>query len=80
MTAICTKDVTLQYGSRLIQKNLNFTVNKGDVFVIMGGSGCGKSTLLKHLIGLSKPAHGEIFFGDQIYTTANEKEQQKRQA
>lgn len=80
MTAICTKDVTLQYGSRLIQKNLNFTVSKGDIFVIMGGSGCGKSTLLKHLIGLYKPAHGEIFYGDQNYTTANEKEQQKMQS
>ncbi len=73
--AIRTENVTLQYGSRLIQKDLNFTVNRGDVFVIMGGSGCGKSTLLKHLIGLYAPAGGEIFYGDKSYTSAPEKEQ-----
>ncbi len=73
--AIRTENVTLQYGSRLIQKDLNFTVNRGDIFVIMGGSGCGKSTLLKHLIGLYSPAAGKIFYGDQSYTCATEKEQ-----
>lgn len=53
-------DVTMAYGDRVIQENLNFTVDRGDVFVIMGGSGCGKSTLLKHMIGLQPPARGRI--------------------
>ena len=70
----------MQYGSRLIQQNLNFTINKGDIFVVMGGSGCGKSTLLKHLIGLYQPAKGEIFYSDQSYTSANTKEKQQMQA
>ncbi len=50
----------MRYGSFLIQRELDFTVNRGDVFIIMGGSGCGKSTLLKHLIGLYRPAAGQI--------------------
>ena len=45
------QDLTLAFGSFVIQHDLNFTVQRGDIFVIMGGSGCGKSTLLKHMIG-----------------------------
>ncbi len=74
--AIEVRDVNLQYGSRLIQRDLNFTVNRGDVFVIMGGSGCGKSTLLKHMIGLYEPAQGEIFYSGQSYTQADEQQRQ----
>ena len=46
----------MAYGDFLIQRDLSFTVNRGDVFIIMGGSGCGKSTLMRHLIGLKSPA------------------------
>lgn len=52
----------MAYGSFVIQKNLNFTINHGDIFVIMGGSGCGKSTLLKALIGLKSPAQGDVLY------------------
>lgn len=53
----------MRYGDFLIQKDLTFDIRKGEVFIIMGGSGCGKSTLLKHMIGLHRPAAGEIFYG-----------------
>ncbi len=53
----------MAYGKRLLQRELNFTVNQGDIFVIMGGSGCGKSTLLRHLIGLKQPAAGRVLYG-----------------
>ena len=43
---ISVRDVTMAYGSFVIQRDLNFDINRGDIFVIMGGSGCGKSTLL----------------------------------
>jgi phospholipid/cholesterol/gamma-HCH transport system ATP-binding protein len=52
-------------------RNLNFTVKRGDIFIIMGGSGCGKSTLLRHLIGLKEPATGEILYDDFNFTTAD---------
>ena len=52
-------------------RNLNLTINHGDVFIIMGGSGCGKSTLLRHLIGLNEPAQGKIFYGKENFTDAD---------
>ncbi len=55
----------MAYGDFVLQRDLNFVVRRGDIFVIMGGSGCGKSTLLRHLIGLKKPARGAVFYGQQ---------------
>jgi phospholipid/cholesterol/gamma-HCH transport system ATP-binding protein len=60
---IVVKDLTMAYGSFVVQQNLTFTVNRGDIFIIMGGSGCGKSTLLRHMIGLKKPAKGTVNYG-----------------
>ena len=54
------RDLTMAYGSLVIQRDLNFTVRRGDIFIVMGGSGCGKSTLLRHLIGLQTPAAGSV--------------------
>ena len=72
---ITVRDLTMAYGDFLIQQNLNFTIDRGDVFIIMGGSGCGKSTLLKTLIGLHPPAKGEVFYGAQNFwkTDADER-------
>jgi phospholipid/cholesterol/gamma-HCH transport system ATP-binding protein len=56
------RDLTMAYGSFVVQRDLNFTVNRGDVFIIMGGSGCGKSTLLRHMVGLREPAKGRVFY------------------
>jgi phospholipid/cholesterol/gamma-HCH transport system ATP-binding protein len=36
---ITVKDLTLAYGSYVVQQDLNFTINRGEVFIIMGGSG-----------------------------------------
>jgi ABC-type transporter Mla maintaining outer membrane lipid asymmetry ATPase subunit MlaF len=57
---IVAKDLTMAFGSFVLQRDLNFTVNRGDIFIIMGGSGCGKSTLLRHLVGLQTPAKGQV--------------------
>lgn len=53
----------MAYGDTVLQRNISFTVNRGDIFFIMGGSGCGKSTLLRHLIGLKRPAAGRVLYG-----------------
>jgi phospholipid/cholesterol/gamma-HCH transport system ATP-binding protein len=59
---ITIRDLTMAYGSFVLMRDLNFTVNRGDIFIIMGGSGCGKSTLLRHMVGLKAPARGQILY------------------
>ncbi len=62
MTAMIeVKNLTMGYGSYILQQNANFTVNKGDIFIIMGGSGCGKSSMLRVLTGLLPPLKGDVF-------------------
>ncbi len=56
------RDLTMAYGNFVIQHDISFTVQKGDIFIIMGGSGCGKSTLLRGLVGLKEPARGQVFY------------------
>jgi phospholipid/cholesterol/gamma-HCH transport system ATP-binding protein len=72
--AITVRDLTMAYGSFVLMRGLDFTIRRGDVFVIMGGSGCGKSTLLRHLIGLNEPAQGQVFYGDENFTQADASE------
>lgn len=63
------RNFTAAYGGNVVIDDISFDVKQGEIFVILGGSGCGKSTLLKHMIGLYKPASGEIRIeGDDIAT------------
>jgi phospholipid/cholesterol/gamma-HCH transport system ATP-binding protein len=59
---IVVQDLDMGYGAFILMRDLNFTVNRGDIFIVMGGSGCGKSTLLKILIGLKEPSRGKVFY------------------
>jgi phospholipid/cholesterol/gamma-HCH transport system ATP-binding protein len=59
---IIVKDLTVAFGDFVVQRDLTFTVNRGDIFIIMGGSGCGKTTILRSLVGLQKPAKGQVFY------------------
>ncbi len=61
---IIVRDLTMAYGSFVLMRDLNFTINHGDIFIIMGGSGCGKSTLMKIMVGLKEPATGQVLYGD----------------
>ena len=49
---ITVQDLTMAYGDFVVMHDLTFTINRGDVFIIMGGSGCGKSTMMTILTGL----------------------------
>jgi phospholipid/cholesterol/gamma-HCH transport system ATP-binding protein len=75
--AIAVHNLTMAYGTNVIQRDLTFTVNRGDIFIIMGGSGCGKSTLLRHLIGLIEPATGQIFYGNVNFWEMEEPERER---
>jgi phospholipid/cholesterol/gamma-HCH transport system ATP-binding protein len=68
---ITVQDLTMAYGSFVIQHDLTFTIQPGEIFIIMGGSGCGKSTLLRHLIGLIKPAKGDVLYDGESFCTAS---------
>jgi phospholipid/cholesterol/gamma-HCH transport system ATP-binding protein len=74
---ITVSHLTMAYGSFVLMRDLNFTINDGDVFIIMGGSGSGKSTLLRHLIGLNEPAQGEIFYRAENFTKADPAKRQE---
>ncbi len=60
-------DLTMAYGSFVIQRDLSFTVKRGDIFIIMGGSGCGKSTLLRNMVGLQEPAAGKVLYSGESF-------------
>jgi len=67
MEIIRTYDLSVGYEKSTVLEELNFTIPKGEVTIMLGKSGCGKSTLLKTLIGLIPPIRGEIFFsGEKI--------------
>lgn len=67
---ITVQDLKMAYGSFVIQHDLNFTIRRSQIFIIMGGSGCGKSTLLRHLIGLKEPAKGKILYENKSFWDA----------
>ena len=54
--------------------NLDFTINQGELVVILGPSGSGKSTLLNLLGGLDKPTSGEIIIDGENITAFSDKE------
>jgi len=67
----------MRFGDRLIQTGVNFEVEQGTIFAIMGGSGCGKSTLLRHLVGLMPPAKGTVKYENIDYWAADDAGQAK---
>jgi phospholipid/cholesterol/gamma-HCH transport system ATP-binding protein len=73
---ITVKDLTLQYGSSIIMRDLSFEVARGAIFFIMGGSGSGKSTLLNTMLGLLPAGAGSIFYGGDDFLQEDERTRQ----
>jgi phospholipid/cholesterol/gamma-HCH transport system ATP-binding protein len=71
------RDLTMGYGERVVQRDLAFTVSRGEVFVIMGDSGCGKSTLMRHMVGLQSPVAGDVYYGGEGYWAAGEERREE---
>src|SRR6266436_1931135 len=64
---VTVRGLRKSFDGQLVLKGLNFEVERGEVFVVMGPSGSGKSVLLKHIIGLETPDDGEILIeGESI--------------
>jgi len=74
---ISIRNLTMAYGDFVIQRDLDFVIQQGEIFAIMGGSGCGKSTLMRHLIGLKSPAQGEILYDGTDFWAGDEEDRQQ---
>ncbi len=74
---IQVRHLSTSYGEHIVQQDLNFSVQRGDIFIIMGGSGCGKTTLLRHLIGLKRPLQGEVVINNINFTDAAAEQQRQ---
>jgi phospholipid/cholesterol/gamma-HCH transport system ATP-binding protein len=66
------RNLTVSFGTRVIQRELSFSVRQGSIFAIMGGSGCGKSTVLNAMVGLLRPASGTVVVDGEDYWAADE--------
>lgn len=66
------KNLAVRYGSARILDRVSFSVQPGEIFIILGGSGSGKSTLMRHMIGLEKPAEGQVFIDQTDITRADD--------
>jgi phospholipid/cholesterol/gamma-HCH transport system ATP-binding protein len=60
--AIIVEKLAMSYDGCVIQQDLNFTVKRNDIFVIMGNSGSGKSTLMRTMTGLNEPSSGDVYY------------------
>ncbi len=64
------RNLTAAYQGNVVLDQITFEVYRGEVFIIVGGSGSGKSTLLKHMIGLYRPASGQVLIKGEDITAA----------
>lgn len=77
--AISVDRLTLAFDQFVVQRDISFAVKRGEIFVIMGGSGCGKSTLLRSMIGLLRPAAGDIVYNDVPFWAADDDQRSETQ-
>ena len=59
------ENVSLSFGSRQILENINFEIDKGEIFGMLGPNGVGKSTIFNLITGLISPEKGSIFIGGE---------------
>src|SRR3954467_6764878 len=57
---VTVENLCKNFGSLEVLKNITFSVQPGEIFVLMGPSGSGKSVLLKHIVGLELPTSGKV--------------------
>ena len=61
------ENVSLSFGNRQILENINFEINKGEIFGMLGPNGVGKSTIFNLVTGLISPEKGSIFIkGEKV--------------
>ncbi len=69
MTAIQCTNLSIGYGTHVVQADLTFALQRGEMVCMLGQNGCGKSTLLRTLAGLQPALGGEYTICDAIQQT-----------
>lgn len=64
MSLIEVKDLKIGYEGHIVLDKVNFSIEDGEIAVVVGSNGAGKTTLIKALLGLVKPINGSINFND----------------
>jgi phospholipid/cholesterol/gamma-HCH transport system ATP-binding protein len=72
------RDLTMAFGSFVLMRDINAKIRQGEICVIMGGGGSGKSTLLRHMIGLKRPAKGDVLYDGESFWHASDEARQQR--
>jgi len=67
-TIIEFKDISLAYGNRLILDKINFSINEGQIFGMLGPNGVGKSTIFNLITGLIMPKNGKVLINGHDVT------------
>lgn len=71
-SALTLEHLDAGYEGKIILRDVNLSIHRGEIFALLGGSGCGKSTLMRHLIGLNPPLAGRIILGGELFASADE--------
>ena len=71
---IALSNVSLEFGDRIILKDISLSINKGEIAIILGPSGAGKSSILKIILGLWQPDSGKVCVDGTNITGLSEKE------
>ena len=71
---VSIEKLSKNFGALTVLKDVTFTVEPGEIFVLMGPSGSGKSVLLKHIVGLERPTGGRVTIDGRDAATADTRE------
>lgn len=74
MSALALEGIHKSFGGNPVLRGVDLSVERGEVFTLLGGSGSGKSVLLKHVIGLLKPDRGRVRVEERDVTDLRESE------
>jgi len=73
------ENVSTSFGEKIIHRDINLTLCRGEILSLMGSSGCGKTVLVREMIGLQIPTQGRVeLFGEPLREASEERRQQLR--
>ena len=76
-TVLDVQHVVAGYGDQQVLDDITFSVDHGEIVVVLGGSGSGKSTLLRCIVGLLKPWSGKVLIAGRDINAAEAEEREE---